>query len=198
MKEAPSPSGRLKVTTKHQHLGRAAPKAPKEPPLLPDPGQQKYYHVGYELTGTKPTWNPRYVVDDGKKTYIVYPEVTLFETVPMLRLVGPNGPQLVHARQYLNVVIVDQLVPRAELRVGIGEKAEVVTITRGAMRTIVCPGDEACPIWPHAAQVLADRGADVAPQPPRTHAVSPTPSPAVAPAATVPAGKTPPVPAPQP
>src|SRR5919108_4161434 len=103
-------------------------------------------------------WQPRQVVDDGKKTYIIYPEVTLFETVPMLRLVGPNGPQLVNARQFLNVVIVDQLVPRAELRVGLGEHTEVVTITRGALRTIACPGDEACPVWPQAAQHLAQKG----------------------------------------
>jgi len=54
---------------------------------------------------------PRAVVDDGKKLYILYPEVTLFGTVPLVRLLGPNGPQLVNARQYLNVVIVDQLPP---------------------------------------------------------------------------------------
>ena len=155
-----------------------AVKPAREPGLLPDPTQPKHYHVGYELSGTKPSWNPRQVVDDGKKTYIIYPEVTLFETVPMLRLIGPNGPQLVNARQFLNVVIVDQLVPRAELRVGRGEHAEVVTITRGAMRTIACPGDEACPVWPQAAPQLAQRSPPV-PPPRATQAVkeSPRPSP---------------------
>jgi P-type conjugative transfer protein TrbG len=147
-----------------------AVKPAKEPGLLPDPTQPKHYHVGYELTGTKPSWNPRQVVDDGKKTYIIYPEVTLFETVPMLRLIGPNGPQLVNARQFLNVVIVDQLVPRAELRVGLGEHAETVTITRGALRTIACPGDEACPVWPQAAQALARKGYPEAPPVPPAQA----------------------------
>src|SRR5262249_50822997 len=123
------------------------------------------YHVGYELVGTKPTWQPRQVVDDGKKTYILYPEIALFETVPLMRLVGPNGPQLVNSRQFLNVVIVDQLVGRAELRIGRGEHAEVVTITRGMMRTIACPGDEACPVWPAAAQILAQRAPPVQPPP---------------------------------
>jgi type IV secretion system protein VirB9 len=164
---------------------------PKEPDLLPDPAQPMHYHVGYELQGTKPSWNPRQVVDDGKKTYIIYPEVTLFETVPMLRLIGPNGPQLVNARQFLNVVIVDHLVPRAELRVGLGEHAETVTITRGALRTIACPGDAACPVWPQAAHALAQKGSpealpappaqapsplpSVAPRPPHTEAVQPPP-----------------------
>ena len=114
-----------------------------------------------------PSWKPRQVVDDGKKTYILYPEVTLFETVPVLRLIGSNGPQLVNARQFLNVVIVDQLVARGELRVGIGEHAETVTITRGALKTIACPGDPACPVWPQAAQTLARKGAPMhAPPPP--------------------------------
>ena len=139
----------------------------KEPGLLPDPSHPKQYHVGYEIknTGHLPDWQPRYVLDDGKKTYIIYPEYVLFETVPMIRLVGPNGPQLVNSRQFLNVVIVDQLVPRAELRVGIGEHAETVTISRGALHTIACPGDEAgqCPVWPQAAQVLAQRHPPVQP-----------------------------------
>ena len=77
--------------------------------------------------------------------------------MPVVRLIGPNGPQLVNARQYLNVVILDQLLARAELRVGLGEHAETVTIARGTLRTISCPGDEACPVWPHAAQALARR-----------------------------------------
>jgi type IV secretion system protein VirB9 len=152
-----------------------AVKPAKEPGLLPDPAQPKHYHVGYELQGTKPSWQPRQVVDDGKKTYIIYPEVTLFETVPMLRLIGPNGPQLVNARQFLNVVIVDQLVPRAELRVGLGEHAETVTITRGALRTIACPGDAACPVWPQAAQALARKGYPEVPPPSSPQASSPSP-----------------------
>jgi type IV secretory pathway VirB9-like protein len=118
------------------------------------------YHVGYEWTSARaqiPTWIPRQIVDDGKKVYILYPEVALFDTVPLLRPIGPNDPQLVNARQILNVVIVDQLLARAELRVGLGERADTVTITRGALRTITCPGDEACPVWPRAATTLAGR-----------------------------------------
>jgi len=100
---------------------------------------------------------PRGVVDDGKKLYILYPEVTLFGSVPVARMIGPNGPQLLNARQYLNVVIVDQLPARVELRVGTGETAEVVSVTRGDLHTIECPGDAACPVWPAAAQTLARR-----------------------------------------
>ena len=138
-------------------LDTPLPVPPKEPGLLPDPQELRQYHVGYELIASKPapSWVPRQVVDDGKKTYILFPEVTLFATVPMLRLIGPNGPQLVNVRQYLNVLILDQLLPRGELRVGVGEHAETVMITRGHLQTIACPGDPRCPGWPAAAQVLA-------------------------------------------
>lgn len=114
------------------------------------------FHVGYSAASSRapaPTWMPRQIVDDGKKTYLIYPEVTLFEMVPLVRLIGPNGPQLVNARQYLNVVILDQLIGRAELRVGTGEHAEVVTITRGPLRTIRCPEDAECPKFPSTARV---------------------------------------------
>ena len=101
---------------------------------------------------------PRAVLDDGKKFYIVYPELVLFGTVPLVRLMGPSGPQVVNSYQFLNVVILDLAdVPRVELRVGTGEKAELVTITRGALRTIECPKDQDCPRWPAAAQHLAGR-----------------------------------------
>jgi P-type conjugative transfer protein TrbG len=137
----------------------AQPRRATEPGVLPDPAQPRHYHVGYTFVASQPPphWHPRQVVDDGKKTYIIYPEVTLFEKVPMLRLVGSNGPELVNARQFLNVVIVDQLVGHAELRVGLGERAETVTIRRGELRTIACPGDAACPVWPQAAATLARR-----------------------------------------
>ena len=137
------------------------PEPEPEPPLLPLPEQPMRYHVGYELSVPQPapSWVPRFVVDDGKKTYLVYPEVTLHESVPLLRLIGPQGPQVVNSRQYLNVVIIDQLIARAELRLGTGERAQVVTITRGPLRTITCPGDSGCPIWPAAAAALAGGGA---------------------------------------
>lgn len=133
---------------------------PKEPGLLPDPTEPKRYHVGYEITSLQkqpPEWTPK-VWDDGRKMFLLMPEVTLFEVAPMVRMVSVNGPALVNSRQYLNVVLVDQLAPRLELRVGLGETAEVVTITRGALRTIQCPEAPECPVWPAAAQVLARRG----------------------------------------
>jgi type IV secretion system protein VirB9 len=155
----------------------AAVKPAKEPGLLPDPAQPKHYHVGYNLTSSQkqaPDWLPRYVLDDGKKMYIVFREITLFEVAPMVRMISVNGPALINTRQFLNVLIIDQLAPRLELRVGLGDTAEVVTIARGNLRTIACPGDEACPVWPQAAQTLARQGY---PEAPRLLPQAPTPRP---------------------
>jgi type IV secretion system protein VirB9 len=149
-----------------------------EPGLLPDPETPVKYHVGYTLASTHPqppVWLPKAVVDSGTKTYILFPELALFDTVPVVREIGPNGPQLVNARQFLNVVILDKLVSRLELRVGLGEQAEVVTVTRGALRTIQCPDEPECPVWPQAAQVLARKGSSTTP--PTTRPVIPPPPP---------------------
>jgi type IV secretion system protein VirB9 len=131
----------------------------ESPGLLPSAALPRAYHVGYsiEADGAPPDWQPRSVIDDGKKLYIIYPERTLFATVPLIRLVGANGPQLVNTRQYLNVVIVDQIPGRLELRVGAGDRAEVVRITRGTLQTIACPGTAGCPVWPEAATTLSRR-----------------------------------------
>jgi type IV secretory pathway VirB9-like protein len=144
------------------HYGQESlPPGPTEdvPGLLPSPDAPRQYHVGYAVAsrGRVPDWMPRAVADDGKKLYVLYPEVTLYGSVPLVRAIGVNGPQLVNSRQYLNVVMLDALVPRLELRVGIGEAAEVVTITRGTLRTIQCPGDTDCPHFPGAAHILARR-----------------------------------------
>lgn len=134
----------------------------KEPGLLPEPGEQKRYHVGYHIGGSAPlpAFAPRYVIDDGTKMYIVYSEITLFKTVPLIRALTPQGPALLNSRQYLNVVIIDQLVPKLELRVGADTKdhpADIVTITQGILRTIECGNDSDCPVWPAAASALARR-----------------------------------------
>ena len=125
---------------------------------LPRLGGPSKYRVGYEVktaSGRTPDWMPRQIVDDGKKIYVIYPESVLFGVVPLLRVLGPNGPMPINARQYLNVLIVDQLFASAEIRMGTGETAEIVRIERGALRIVDCPAaQEVCPRWPSAASRL--------------------------------------------
>jgi type IV secretion system protein TrbG len=138
------------------------PGAPKAKPvapasLLPDAAQPQRYHVGYDIkpSDPAPSWVPQHVVDDGRKIYILLPPQSQYADAPMLRLVGPNGPEVANVSQYKNVLIVDRLFNRAELRIGLEKTAEVVTIIRQPPRTITCPGDAECPVWPQASSVVA-------------------------------------------
>jgi type IV secretion system protein VirB9 len=122
------------------------------PRLWPDPALTQRYHAGYEITTTepKPVWTVRQVVDDGQKTYLIFPPTVTTVDAPLIRLVGSQGPEMVNARQAGSVVILDRLFNRAELRLGTGKTAQVVTVQRLAPRTITCPGDADCPAWPDA------------------------------------------------
>jgi type IV secretion system protein TrbG len=128
-------------------------KVAKAPPRLwPDPAQPQRYHAGYEIMATKPTpvWTVRQVIDDGQKTYLIFPPTVTTVDAPLIRLVGAQGPELVNARQAGNVIILDRLFNRAELRLGTGKTAQMVTVQRQTPRTITCPGSDECPVWPDA------------------------------------------------
>jgi type IV secretion system protein TrbG len=121
-----------------------------EPRLLPDPTSPQRYHVPYtiEASDPRPPWTVRQVVDDGAKTYFIFPPTVTSIDAPLIRLIGPNGPEVVNARQVGSVMVLDRIIHRAELRLGTGPRAEVVTVQRETPRTIECPGDPDCPVWP--------------------------------------------------
>jgi type IV secretion system protein TrbG len=125
--------------------------------MLPHPQAPASYHVGYRICPgdegcarekAAPTWRPMTAMDDGHKTYIFFPQNLAVMPAPMLRLIGPTGPEVANARLLESVMVIDHLLNQAELRLGAGGTAEVVTITRQAARRIACPGDLLCPTWP--------------------------------------------------
>lgn len=121
-----------------------------EPSPLPDPTRPRRYHVPYTIQAShpRPPWSPRQVVDDGWKTYLIFPPTVTTIDAPLVRLVGPNGPEVINARQVGSVMVLDRIIQRVELRVGTGDRAEVVTVQRETPRTIQCPGHDECPVWP--------------------------------------------------
>ncbi len=130
------------------------------PRLLTDPTAPASYHLGYRIcpgdqgcarSQPEPVWRPRSVLDNGQKTYIFFPRHLAVMTAPIIRLVGANGPEVTNARLIASVMVLDHLINQAELRLGRGPAAEIVTITRLEARTIHCPGDPACPAWPALA-----------------------------------------------
>jgi len=120
------------------------------PRLLPDSSQPQRYHVGYVIDPSqpRPVWTPQQTIDDGEKSYVLLPSTVGTGDGPMVRLIGANGPEVINSRQVGSVIVLDRLFTVAELRVGTGPTAEVVRVTRTHPRTISCPGDETCPVWP--------------------------------------------------
>lgn len=122
--------------------------APRKIVAGPIPEPPYRLHIGYWMSqpNGSPEWLPS-VYDDGQKMYLLFPVTTRYQEAPLVRGVGVNGPYLVNSRQVGRVVVVDQLAPRLELRIGIGEYAEVVQVVRGMLETIDCPGHVQCPQW---------------------------------------------------
>lgn len=69
--------------------------------------------------GEKPNWMPKRVFTDGHKTYIAFPKNLATMQAPPLFVLGRKGQtQLVNYRVKGHYYIVDQVIQRAELRLG--------------------------------------------------------------------------------
>lgn len=85
---------------------------------------------GYRLKGDRPPWRPAQVFDDGRKSYILFPETIGQSELPPLFLLGEKGKaELVNYRVSGRYMIVDRLFDRAELRLGT-KRPQIVRIQR--------------------------------------------------------------------
>jgi type IV secretion system protein TrbG len=67
----------------------------------------------------KPPWTPLSVSDDGRQTFITFPESLAATEAPPLFVVSDRGEsQLVNWRKQGNVYVVDRIFAKAELRLG--------------------------------------------------------------------------------
>ena len=80
----------------------------------------------------EPALKPDRVLDDGQRTYIMYPADGRFRELPtlMIRTSSNKAPELVNFRVVGNKYIVDRLFDNGVLIVGVGKKQHKVTITR--------------------------------------------------------------------
>lgn len=109
---------------------RLQPQLPTTPAIPPE--AQRHYR--YVLQGDDPPWRPISVFDDKRRVYVVFPQGIVQGEMPPLFVVGADGTaQLVNARIYRNVFIVDRLFAAAELRLG-GRNQQVVRIVRSDAR----------------------------------------------------------------
>ena len=75
----------------------------------------------------KPTWTPTQVFDDGHKTFLKFPASMLTREAPALFVLSPsNETELVNYRVRNDYYIVDRLIDRAELRLGLSLAASLM------------------------------------------------------------------------
>ena len=83
----------------------------------------------------KPPWTPVSVSDDGRQTFITFPESLAATEAPPLFVVSETGEsQLVNWRKQGNVYVVDRLFQKAELRLG-GTNPRIVHLERKEVRS---------------------------------------------------------------
>ncbi len=87
-------------------------------------------HFDYAITGDQPAWRPLRAFDDGRQTFIEFPESLGVREAPPLFLVDGKGTaSLVNYRVQGHYYVVDRLFDAAELRLGLKHQ-DVVRISR--------------------------------------------------------------------
>jgi type IV secretion system protein TrbG len=86
-----------------------------EPALSPDPRNLSFnYKITYGVF-RKPRWLPTLAYDDGRKTYVTFPDLVLTMELPS---VFENRADVVNYRVYQNVMIIDKLIEKITIKLG--------------------------------------------------------------------------------
>ncbi|MFM6830134.1 MAG: P-type conjugative transfer protein TrbG [Novosphingobium sp.] len=87
----------------------------------------------YAISGDQPSWRPLRAFDDGRQTFIEFPEnLGVGEAPPLFLVDGKGTASLVNYRVQGRYYVVDRLFDVAELRLGLKHQ-DVVRITRGTV-----------------------------------------------------------------
>ena len=90
-----------------------------------------HLNFSYRIDGDTVGWKPIRCFDDGQKVYIEMPAASAGTDLPPLFLLGAdNMAELVNYRVQNRYLIVDRLLDRAELRLGVKGHQKVVRIRR--------------------------------------------------------------------
>lgn len=87
------------------------------------------FDYAIQVVSGRPTWTPVQVFDDGRRTFIRFPETMLAREAPALFILRDKQTQLVNYRVRSNFYVVDRLIDSAELRVG-QQDQEIVRVLR--------------------------------------------------------------------
>ncbi|HEV3193505.1 MAG TPA: P-type conjugative transfer protein TrbG [Polyangiaceae bacterium] len=81
-----------------------------------------------------PAWTPLQAFDDGRRTFLRFPEAMLVREAPALFVLRDKDTQLVNYRVKGDTYVIDRLIDSAELRVG-QQDQEIVRIVRGSVES---------------------------------------------------------------
>jgi type IV secretion system protein VirB9 len=90
-------------------------------PTLRDPGARAL-HADYRIRtvrGRRPTWTPTRVYDDGRRTWLEFPETIEAAEMPPLFVITAEGPELTNYRVQGRRYMIDRVFDAAELRLGV-------------------------------------------------------------------------------
>ena len=90
-----------------------------------------HLYFGYRIQGGDENMRPIRAVDDGKKTFIQMTPNAAHRELPVLVVLGADGPEMVNYRVKGDMYIVDRLFERGALILGVGKKAKRAEIIRG-------------------------------------------------------------------
>ena len=90
----------------------------------------------YSISGDNPAWRPERVYSDGIHTFIMFPDAIRSSDTPSLLALAHDGTwfsnptgQVINYRREGNTYVVDRVIDRAELIVGVGDGQSRVVIT---------------------------------------------------------------------
>lgn len=87
-------------------------------------------HFDYAISGDQPSWRPLRAFDDGRQTFIEFPEsLATGEAPPLFLIDGKDTASLVNYRLEGRYYVVDRLFDVAELRLGLKHQT-IVRISR--------------------------------------------------------------------
>ncbi|MGL3822765.1 P-type conjugative transfer protein TrbG [Sphingopyxis sp. R3-92] len=92
-------------------------------------------NFGYRIAGDNVGWRPVRVFDDGRQTFVEFSAGIASDEMPPIFALGAKGEaELVNYRVNGRYLVVDRLIDRAVLRLGVGKAAREVRIERDKAR----------------------------------------------------------------
>ena len=129
------------------------------------------YRYGLQVQGDSPPWRPISVFDDGRRVYVVFPARIVQGEMPPLFVTGARGDaELVNYHVQGRYMVVDRLFAAAELRLGSGNRQQVVRIVRTnptqAADAQPASATGGSPLWPTTLSPKPPRPCGCAPKRP--------------------------------